>query len=731
MAFTQKLFTSLQPYPDGNTRIGELYRIWYDSNTNTLRIQLDATPGGTIISGGGGLVLQALSVVTTAASNGGVLLYNNGVFTYSPADLSNLASTTYVNTQINAVKDRIVSPNNTYATIIDNTGTTTSGGNIIPGSPTYSLGSLALPWKDVFVSKGSIVIADQNIAVDAVYISNTSGYLQLSRGGLKVVANDNVHNIFELYNTGKLLIKSEVPLVTDSAAFEVIGSLLGESLPIVNKGVMIHSSGAVNVPSRMYVDGVGTQTTAPYDSAYAAFIGRYARNTVANPQPAQAGDIIVRFGGNAMADGLGLNTISNVRIDMMATETQSATGRGSRIDFWTTNIGSVTPTRSAHIDSQGIDFTEAADVNAGITFKDGSILKYWPTVTGNANKILRTDGTNFFWSSETVPSGTVLFKGNWNASTNSPTLSTTLPTGVSTGWQYIVNVAGTQNINGTGNVTYGVGDQVIYNGSTWIRIPAATTQVQSNWTETNSGLASYILNKPTLATVATTGSYADLLNKPAIPSAQINSDWNATTGLAVILNKPTIPTQYSDALARAAISLTSNTPTGTTSTLTYNNGTGAFVFTSAAAPNVGILSVTPNTLDSTTHIVGNISGTALSISTDATTLNTPNTIVVRDNNGSINVNGWVVGNRLISANYTATRSDYWIGTTVKDLTITLPNAANGATNGRQYQIADTVHNGNPNTVIAAQSPATVKGNQPSQQGQIIIATYVNGVWYCN
>lgn len=43
------------------------------------------------------------------------------------------------------------------------------------------------------------------------------------------------------------------------------------------------------------------------------------------------------------------------------------------------------------------------------------------------------------------------------------------------------------------------------------------------------------------STVAATGVYGDLLNKPVIPAAQINSDWNATSGLAQILNKPTIP----------------------------------------------------------------------------------------------------------------------------------------------------------------------------------------------
>ena len=37
------------------------------------------------------------------------------------------------------------------------------------------------------------------------------------------------------------------------------------------------------------------------------------------------------------------------------------------------------------------------------------------------------------------------------------------------------------------------------------------------------------------------GAYADLTGLPTIPAAQINSDWNSTTGVARILNKPSIP----------------------------------------------------------------------------------------------------------------------------------------------------------------------------------------------
>ncbi|WP_233872538.1 hypothetical protein [Paraburkholderia adhaesiva] len=43
-----------------------------------------------------------------------------------------------------------------------------------------------------------------------------------------------------------------------------------------------------------------------------------------------------------------------------------------------------------------------------------------------------------------------------------------------------------------------------------------------------------------LAKVAYTGSYNDLSNKPAIPAAQVNSDWNASSGVAAILNKPAV-----------------------------------------------------------------------------------------------------------------------------------------------------------------------------------------------
>lgn len=64
------------------------------------------------------------------------------------------------------------------------------------------------------------------------------------------------------------------------------------------------------------------------------------------------------------------------------------------------------------------------------------------------------------------------------------------------------------------------------------------------------------------------GSYTDLSNRPTIPAAQVNSDWNASSGAAVILNKPVVPPQPSVTTASVG-----------TAALTYNSGNGEFTFT--------------------------------------------------------------------------------------------------------------------------------------------------------
>ena len=73
-------------------------------------------------------------------------------------------------------------------------------------------------------------------------------------------------------------------------------------------------------------------------------------------------------------------------------------------------------------------------------------------------------------------------------------------------------------------------------------IPAAPGTLDTTATTAQATSASEALSgSVVLHKVSKTGDYGDLLNKPTIPAAQVNSDWNAGSGVAQILNKPTIP----------------------------------------------------------------------------------------------------------------------------------------------------------------------------------------------
>ena len=85
-------------------------------------------------------------------------------------------------------------------------------------------------------------------------------------------------------------------------------------------------------------------------------------------------------------------------------------------------------------------------------------------------------------------------------------------------------------------------------------IPAA--QVNADWNAT-SGVAQ-ISNKPALHAVATSGQYSDLSGLPSIPAAQIQSDWNTsnTSSVDFIKNKPTLFSgSYTDLTGKPSIPL--------------------------------------------------------------------------------------------------------------------------------------------------------------------------------
>lgn len=161
-----------------------------------------------------------------------------------------------------------------------------------------------------------------------------------------------------------------------------------------------------------------------------------------------------------------------------------------------------------------------------------------------------------------LPTESLVFKGLWNASTNSPKLSNS--TGMK-GDFYICSVAGTQNL-GSGNITFSENDTVIHDGTIWHRVASSSTRtellniignssgtntglmtpesfnklkniesgaevnVQADWTQSNTASDSYIKNKPNLKPVATSGKFNDLSNKPTLSSTAGKVTLSDTSG---------------------------------------------------------------------------------------------------------------------------------------------------------------------------------------------------------
>ena len=95
-----------------------------------------------------------------------------------------------------------------------------------------------------------------------------------------------------------------------------------------------------------------------------------------------------------------------------------------------------------------------------------------PSQTGNAGKFLTTNGSALSWADV---AGGLSYQGTWNASTNTPTLTSSTGTN---GYYYVVSVAGSTNLNGI--TDWQAGDWLIFNGSVWQKIDQSWANAGAN-----------------------------------------------------------------------------------------------------------------------------------------------------------------------------------------------------------------------------------------------------------
>lgn len=146
------------------------------------------------------------------------------------------------------------------------------------------------------------------------------------------------------------------------------------------------------------------------------------------------------------------------------------------------------------------------------------INNIYPSQTGNAGKFLTTNGTAVSWASV---AGGLSYQGTWDASTNTPTLTSSVGTN---GYYYVVATAGSTNLNGI--TDWQIGDWLLFNGTAWQKID-------------QSELVTSVASADGSITVTTTGSAVDLAtySSPRL-IAQVRNETGATLtkGTVVYIN---------------------------------------------------------------------------------------------------------------------------------------------------------------------------------------------------
>jgi hypothetical protein len=464
---TQRIFAS-RTQKSASTYIGNPGSLFYDEVDGELRLSDGVTPGGVAISVRADLIVAQR--LTPGADNNNA--YGLGDETHRWWDLHIGDGGIYYN----GFADPQHVPYRPGAQVDD----------IIPALDNdIDLGAPDKRFANIYLGYDGLYLADQttdaniNITVDngTLYIDGAQnlalGNLVIEDTTLKSLTTNLDISIGETDDTGFFYVKRKAQFdnISYSAteAMVSINASGGAEPATIFPDTLLQTTSRPNKNSRIIQRSYGSTGVLGGDNAYAVWGSYAARGTVAAPAALKEGDILSRLSSNGY--GATSFTAGGTRIESVALENFTDTAKGSAINFWTTPAGQSSPQNVASINSVGI-------VTAGVEFGDETVQ----TTAGiplsakavSSATYVATLGIDGKLDSSQIPAsltGAIVFKGVWNAATNTPALSDSTPAGLSTGWEYVVEVGGTRDI-GDGSKTFAAGDFVIYDGTHWKQVPS-------------------------------------------------------------------------------------------------------------------------------------------------------------------------------------------------------------------------------------------------------------------
>jgi len=277
--------------------------------------------------------------------------------------------------------------------------------------------------------------------------------------------------------------------------------------------------------------------------------------------------------------------------------------------------------------------TVPAVANSGLTNTAGAIRL--ATATTNQLGGVKVDGVTITINGSGVIAanitGAIVFQGGWSAATNTPTLSNVSSAYNTNGFEFVTTAAGTVNF-GAGNVTFAVGDNVIYDGVKWVKIPIGSSAgtVNSLLTVDSSGTGS-VSGTTFNGSNPITISYNSIGASPTAGNASLTTvgtigtgTWNgsvigAAYGGTGVNNSYTLTVQGAnrtldqDVSSASSPTFTATNFSGTASSLTAGSATTATTATTAGkSTNIAggaNLQIPYNTAADTTSFITAASGT--------------------------------------------------------------------------------------------------------------------------
>ncbi len=345
MSSIQNFYTSRDNKTDGNTYVGQLDRLWYNPNTNSIFVSDGVTPGGNpvALATNANITANNITVNTVTSSTGTITVTGNLDITGNISPASNV--------KIGGI----------------------SAG---PGVVISNQGELTIDTANLPLSFGNFTATDNILSIvnaDEDMILQTEGNAEIQLiGNVGFYKPDglppDVANRFAFFNSDgqvEFFIPTEDPI---AGAVKIIGSASGQQVPPAVAGVMLHITGQPNTFSTIYNDGANN---------FSNYIGRRYNGNTTSPTQVTSGQPIVRFSGQGYTS-TGFSGAASGSLSLDALENFTASNQGAIWRFLVNPVAGNTRQEVANVSvANGVTatkFTTSGNIDGGNLNLTGNII---------------------------------------------------------------------------------------------------------------------------------------------------------------------------------------------------------------------------------------------------------------------------------------------------------------------------------------------------------------------